>query len=126
MLHQIVTMSNNVWICAGHDHARIKSSKTFLQLKIRKSVTKGRNNKKTNNSTSNRNNKKHNNHNDILFYQLDAQILYFNTFIIFLYMFRALLCSYSGEQILLVQRLVSSLCLGDCSVHRLLVYWTVT
>jgi len=29
----------------------------------------------------------------LFFYQLDAQILYFNTFIIFLYMFRALLCS---------------------------------
>ena len=30
------------------------------------------------------------------FYQLDAQILYFNTFITFLYMVRALLCSSSG------------------------------
>jgi len=37
---------------------------------------------------------------DSLFsYQLDAQILYFNTFIIFLYMFRALLCSSSGEKL---------------------------
>ena len=35
------------------------------------------------------------------FYQLDAQILYFNTFITFLYMFRALLCSSSGGQIVL-------------------------
>ena len=43
------------------------------------------------------------------FYQFDAQILYFNTFIIFLYMFRALLCSSSGGQILLVRHLVSSL-----------------
>ena len=43
--------------------------------------------------------------------------LYFNTFITFLYMFRALLCSSSG-QIVLVQHLVSSLSLGDCSVHR--------
>ena len=34
----------------------------------------------------------------VFFYQLDAQILYFNTFIIFLYMFRALLCSSSGGQ----------------------------
>ena len=33
------------------------------------------------------------------FYQLDAQILYFNTFITFLYMFRALLCSSSGGQL---------------------------
>jgi hypothetical protein len=31
------------------------------------------------------------------FYRLDAQILYFNTFI-FLYMFRALMCSSSGGQ----------------------------
>ena len=35
----------------------------------------------------------------IFFYQLVAQILYFNTFITFLYMFRALLCSSSGEQL---------------------------
>ena len=34
-------------------------------------------------------------------------------------MFRALLCSSSGGQIVLVQHLVSSLSLGDCSVHRL-------
>jgi len=33
------------------------------------------------------------------FYQLDAQILYFNTFITLLYMFRALLCSSSGGQL---------------------------
>jgi len=35
----------------------------------------------------------------MIVYQLDAQILYFNTFIIFLYMFRALLCSSSGGQL---------------------------
>ena len=35
------------------------------------------------------------------FYQLDAQILYFNTFITFLYMFRALLCLSLGGQIVL-------------------------
>jgi len=34
-------------------------------------------------------------------------------------MFRALLCSSSGGQIVLVHHLVSSLSLGDCSVHRL-------
>ena len=34
-------------------------------------------------------------------------------------MFRALLCSSSGGQIVLTQHLVSSLSLGDCSVHRL-------
>ena len=34
-------------------------------------------------------------------------------------MFRALLCSSSGGQIVLVQHLVSSLPLGDCSVCRL-------
>ena len=32
-------------------------------------------------------------------------------------MFRALLCLSSGGQIVLVQHLVSSLSLGDCSVH---------
>jgi hypothetical protein len=49
----------------------------------------------------------------VFFYQLDAQIPYFNfnTFIAFLYMLRALLC--------LTQRLVWSLSLGDRSVHRL-------
>ena len=34
-------------------------------------------------------------------------------------MFRALLCSSSARRIVLVQHLVSSLSLGDCSVHRL-------
>ena len=34
-------------------------------------------------------------------------------------MFRALLCSSSGVQIVLVQHLVSSLSLGDCSVRGL-------
>ena len=53
------------------------------------------------------------------YYQLDAQILYFNTFNIFLCMFRAPLCSFSGGQIVLVQHLVSSLSLGYCSVQRL-------
>jgi len=55
----------------------------------------------------------------VFFYQLDAQILYFNTFITFLYMSRALLCSSSGGQIVLVQHMVSLLSLGDCSAHRL-------
>ena len=44
---------------------------------------------------------------------------YFYTFITVLYMFRALLCSSSGGQIVLTQHLVSSLFLGDCSVHKL-------
>jgi len=35
----------------------------------------------------------------VFFHQLDAQILYFNTFIAFLYTFRALLCSSSGGQL---------------------------
>jgi len=35
----------------------------------------------------------------LFFYQLDAQNLYFNKFIILLYMFRALLCSSSGGQL---------------------------
>jgi len=34
-----------------------------------------------------------------IFYQLDAQILYSNIFITFLYMFRELLCSSSGGQL---------------------------
>ena len=34
-------------------------------------------------------------------------------------MFRTLLCSSSGSQIVLVQHLVSPLSLDDCSVHRL-------
>jgi hypothetical protein len=45
----------------------------------------------------------------VIFYQLVVQIIYFNTFIIFLYMFRALLCLSSGGQIVLVHHLVSSL-----------------
>ena len=45
------------------------------------------------------------------------------TLITFLYMFRALLCSSLGGQIVLVQHLVSSLSLGDCSVHRLREDW---
>ena len=36
--------------------------------------------------------------NDSLFYKLGVQILYFSTFIIFLYLFRALLWSSSGGQ----------------------------
>ena len=41
---------------------------------------------------------------------------------IFLYMFRAILCSSSGDSIVYTQHLVPyiSLFLGDCSVHRLL------
>jgi len=55
----------------------------------------------------------------VFFYQIDAQILYFNTSIIVLYMLQALLCSPSGGQIVLIQHLVSSVYLGDRSVHRL-------
>jgi len=55
------------------------------------------------------------------YYQLDAQILYFNTFIILLYMFPALLWSSSGGEIVVVQHLVPSISLGDLSVHRLRV-----
>jgi len=51
--------------------------------------------------------------------QLDAQI--FNTFITILnmYMFRAISCSSSGGQIILMQHVVSSLSVSDLSVHRL-------
>ena len=44
---------------------------------------------------------------------------FFNIFITFLCMFRALLCSSSGGQIVLVQHLVLSLSLGKCTVHKL-------
>jgi len=49
--------------------------------------------------------------------QLDGNI--FNTFIAILYMFRAIPCSSSGSQIVLIQHLVSSLPVSDRSVHRL-------
>ena len=54
--------------------------------------------------------------------QLDAQI--FNTFItvLYMYMFRAVSCSSSGGQIVLIQHLVSSLSGSDCSVHRTVTY----
>jgi len=50
--------------------------------------------------------------------QLDAQI--FNTFITILnmYMFRAISCSSSGGQIVLIQHVVSSLSVSDRPVHR--------
>jgi len=54
----------------------------------------------------------------VFLYELDAQILYFNAFITFLYMFRALLCSSSRGLIVLVQHLVSSVSLGDWSVQN--------
>jgi hypothetical protein len=50
--------------------------------------------------------------------QFDAQI--FNTFItvLYLYMFRAISCSSSGGQIVLIQHLVYSLSVSDRPVHR--------
>ena len=57
--------------------------------------------------------------------QLDAQnscLFTYNTFIKILYMFRALPCSSSGglrRNCIHMQPLVSSLCTGDCLVHRL-------
>jgi len=50
--------------------------------------------------------------------QLDAQIS-FNTFITILYMFRAISCSSSGRQIVLIQHLVLSLSVSDRPVHSL-------
>jgi len=44
----------------------------------------------------------------VFFYQLDGQILYFNIFIILLYMFRALLCSSSGYERILVTCVLNS------------------
>jgi hypothetical protein len=54
--------------------------------------------------------------------QLDAQI--FNTFvtILYMYMFRAISCSSSGGQIVLIQHLVSSLSVSDRPVHRTVTY----
>jgi len=49
--------------------------------------------------------------------QLNAQILFYNKFIIFLYMFRALLCSSSGGQSCIIQHLVSSHSVGGRPVH---------
>jgi len=50
--------------------------------------------------------------------QFDAQI--FNTFItiLYMYMFRAISCSTSGGQIVLIQHLVSSLSVSDRPVHN--------
>jgi len=47
--------------------------------------------------------------------QINVQI--FNTFITILYMFRAISCSFSGGQIVLIHHLVSSLSLSDCPVN---------
>jgi hypothetical protein len=54
--------------------------------------------------------------------QLDAQ--FFNTFIttLYLYMFRAIPCSSSGGQIVLIQHLVSSLSVSERLVHRMVTY----
>jgi len=55
--------------------------------------------------------------------QLDAQIC--NTFItiLYMYMFRAISCSSSGVQIVLIQHLVSSVSVSDRPVHRTVTYW---
>jgi len=45
--------------------------------------------------------------------------LFHDKFIIFLYMFRALLCSSSGRQNCIIQHLVSSHYVGGRPVHRL-------
>ena len=47
------------------------------------------------------------------------KILFYNKFIIFLYIFRALLCSSSGGQNCIIQHLVSSHSVGVRPVHRL-------
>jgi len=47
------------------------------------------------------------------------KFLFHNKFIIFLYMFGALLCSSSGGQNCIIQHLVSSHCVGGRPVHRL-------
>jgi hypothetical protein len=59
------------------------------------------------------------------------KVLFYNKFIIFLYMFRALLCLSSGGQIVLIQHLVLSLSVSDRAqverflsqpVHRMATY----
>jgi len=45
------------------------------------------------------------------------KFLFYNKFIIFLYMFRALLCSSSGDQNCIIQHLVSSHSVGGRPVH---------
>ena len=54
--------------------------------------------------------------------QLDAQI--FNTFItiLYMYMLRAISCSSSGGQIVLIQHLVPSLSVSDRPVQRTVTY----
>jgi len=54
--------------------------------------------------------------------QLDAQI--FNTFIriFYMYMFRAISCSSSGGQIVLIQHVVSSLSVSDRAARRTSTY----
>jgi len=47
------------------------------------------------------------------------KFLFYNKFIIFLYMFPALLCSSSGGQNCIIQHLVSSHSVGGCPVHSL-------
>jgi hypothetical protein len=53
------------------------------------------------------------------FLQFYAQILYFNTFITFLYMFRALLFPSSGGQLYQYSIWYRHSALGDCSGHML-------
>jgi len=50
------------------------------------------------------------------------KFLFYNKFIIFLYMFRALLCSTSGGQNCIIQHLVSSHFVGGRLVHRTTTY----
>jgi hypothetical protein len=47
------------------------------------------------------------------------KFLFYNKFIIFLYVFRALLCSSSGGQNCIIQHLVSSHSVGGRPMHRL-------
>ena len=47
------------------------------------------------------------------------KFLFYNKSIVFLYMFRALLCSSSGGQNCIIQHLVSSLSVGGRPVRRL-------
>jgi hypothetical protein len=46
------------------------------------------------------------------------KFLFYNKFVIFLYMFGALLCSLSGDQIVLIQHLLSTHSVGGHPAHR--------
>ena len=65
---------------------------------------------------------KNNNNNFSKWTTWRAILLFYNTFITVLYMFRATSCSSSGGRIVLIQHLVSSLSVSGSPVHRTATY----